>query len=107
MTKVSLSDFKEELATAVKPEGFTKKDVSYLVDQMLEKLKENIYAMNEITFVGFGKWQTVTRHNVDARNPTSGESVVLPTHTRVVFKSAYFKKYFKEHPNLIAVLDKD
>lgn len=98
MKKVTLTDFKDELAASVKPEGFSKKDVNYLVDQVIQNLKNNIAAGNEINFVGFGKWQVVTRKNVNARNPQSGETAEIPIHTRVVFRSSFFRNFFKQNP---------
>ena len=76
------------------------KDVSRIIDLTIDQMKFHLILHDTLKFVGFGKFMVITKHNLKARSPKTGENAFLPVHTRVVFKSSFFRSWFKDHPVL-------
>lgn len=76
---------------------YTKESIKDVVDEFLEKLKESMLEGNDIQLFGFGKFSVKNTNERNARNPKTGETIVVAASKRVSFKpSADFKKLVKE-----------
>jgi integration host factor subunit beta len=58
--------------------GLTKKDIARVVDLFFEIVKQGMKKEEHIELRGFGTFEVKTREEREARNPKTGESVVVP-----------------------------
>jgi integration host factor subunit alpha len=58
--------------------GLTKKDIARVVDLFFEIVKQGLKKEEHIELRGFGTFEVKTREEREARNPKTGESVVVP-----------------------------
>jgi len=58
--------------------GLTKKDVARVIDLFFEIIKDGLKEGKHIELRGFGTFEVKTREEREARNPKTGESVVVP-----------------------------
>ena len=58
--------------------GMTKKDIARVVDLFFEIVKQGMKKEEHIELRGFGTFEVKTREEREARNPKTGESVVVP-----------------------------
>ena len=58
--------------------GMTKKDIARVVDLFFEIVKQGMKKDEHIELRGFGTFEVKTREEREARNPKTGESVVVP-----------------------------
>jgi integration host factor subunit beta len=58
--------------------GITKKDIARVVDLFFEIIKQGMKKDEHIELRGFGTFEVKTREEREARNPKTGESVVVP-----------------------------
>lgn len=89
MTK---ADLVEQVHEAIGP-GVTKKDCAAVVDAFLNAVKKAIADGEHIEIRGFGTFKVRQRKPRVARNPRTGESVMVPARAVPIFKpSRLFKK---------------
>ena len=79
---------------------YGRKGVDIIITLAFYQMKRHLMLHDTLKFVGFGKFMVITKHNLKARSPKTGENAFLPVHTRVVFKSSFFRSWFKDHPVL-------
>ncbi len=58
--------------------GLTKKDIARVIDTFFEIIKEGLKNDEHIELRGFGTFEVKTREQREARNPKTGESVIVP-----------------------------
>ena len=58
--------------------GLTKKDIARVIDTFFEIIKEGLKKDEHIELRGFGTFEVKTREQREARNPKTGESVIVP-----------------------------
>ena len=58
--------------------GLTKKDIARVIDLFFEIIKQGMKRDDHIELRGFGTFEVKTREEREARNPKTGESVVVP-----------------------------
>jgi nucleoid DNA-binding protein len=58
--------------------GLTKKDIARIIDLFFEIIKDGLKDGKHIELRGFGTFEVKTREEREARNPKTGESVVVP-----------------------------
>jgi nucleoid DNA-binding protein len=93
MTK---ADLVEQVHEAIGP-GVTKKDCAAVVDAFLNAVKKAIADGDHIEIRGFGTFKVRQRKPRVARNPRTGESVMVPARAVPIFKpSRLFKKEVEE-----------
>lgn len=82
---------------AEKIEGATKKDITVVVDTVLETIKETVASGEKITLVGFGNFEVSERATRKGRNPKTGEEIMIPASKSPKFKAG---KAFKDAVNV-------
>ncbi len=55
-----------------------KKDIAMVIDLFFEIVKEGLRNEEHIELRGFGTFEVKTREEREARNPKTGESVIVP-----------------------------
>lgn len=63
----------------------SKKAAAELLDAVLENILLALEQGDEVQLVGFGKFKTSVRAERQGRNPQTGEALVIPARTVVVF----------------------
>jgi len=58
--------------------GLTKKDIARVIDMFFEIVKKGLKNDEHIELRGFGTFEVKTREEREARNPKTGESVIVP-----------------------------
>ena len=58
--------------------GLTKKDIARVIDLFFDIVKDGLKDGKHIELRGFGTFEVKTREEREARNPKTGESVVVP-----------------------------
>jgi len=66
--------------------GLTKKEVAFVVNRFFEEVKDAMFSKEHIEIRGFGPFKVVERNERKARNPHSGETVLVPRRSVPVFK---------------------
>lgn len=85
---------KVELIAAVSEKtGLTKKDSEAALVAALDSIKEAVAAGNKVQLIGFGTFELRERKEKKARNPKTGEAMVVPACKAPAFKAG---KAFKE-----------
>ena len=82
MTKTK-KDIVREVAKAT---GFTQRETTVLVDNLLEVIAINLSNNNRIEFRGFGVFYTKKRKPKTVRNPKTGKVINLPERVVPVFR---------------------
>lgn len=78
---------KQELVSVVAEKtGFTKKDLTLILEEFLGAMTDALVEGNEVSLFGFGKFEISTRDSRNARNPQTGEEILVPAHNVVRFK---------------------
>jgi DNA-binding protein HU-beta len=80
---------KKELVklTAEKAE-MTQKAVGEVLDALLTTITDELVDGGEVSIAGFGKFTIAEKAARTARNPQTGEEVVVPAHNAPKFKAA-------------------
>ncbi|MDE2654390.1 MAG: integration host factor subunit beta [Acidobacteria bacterium] len=86
MTK---ADLVEQVAEAIGP-GVTKRDCALVVDGFLNAVKHALANGRSIEIRGFGTFKVRDRRARMARNPRTGEPVMVPARSTPVFKPSKF-----------------
>ena len=89
---------KQELvkSATAKIENATQKDVSIVLDSILESIKEELVKGGKVTLVGFGSFEVVDRAARTGRNPKDGSTIQIPASKSPKFKAS---KNFKDVVN--------
>ena len=74
----------------------TQKDVSKVVDSLIETIVEAVASGEKIQFVGFGSFEVAERAARTGRNPQTGEAIEIPASKTPKFKAG---KAFKDAVN--------
>ncbi|MBC2856763.1 MAG: HU family DNA-binding protein [Cetobacterium sp.] len=64
----------------------SKKDAEKAVNTFLESVEEALVNGESVTFVGWGKWELVTRAEREVRNPQTGKKMKVASKKVVKFK---------------------
>lgn len=78
-------------------EGATKKDITVVVDEFFDIIKNTISAGEKVNIAGFGSFEVVERAERVGRNPKTGESVNIKASKSPKFKAS---KALKDAVNL-------
>jgi len=76
----------ELIASVAEKSGLTKKAAEAGVNALLNTIKETLAAGEKIQLIGFGTFETRHRSERTAKNPRTGEPLVLPAATVPRFK---------------------
>lgn len=88
---------KAELIQAISEQvKLTKKEVSSVVDAIVETVKTSVQNGDAVVLSGFGSFQARQRSARNCRNPQTGEPMTVEAKTVPVFKAG---KRFKEAVN--------
>lgn len=86
----------EMLAAIAEKSGLSKKDSGKAVAALCDVIREAMEKGDEVTLAGVGTFRTDIRGERTARNPQTGESIVIPESRVVKFKaSSVLKKAVK------------
>jgi len=66
--------------------GNTVKDVKVVVEQFLEEVKNCLVEGNHLEIRGFGTFKVKNHKARKARNPKTGEEMMVPARKKAVFK---------------------
>jgi len=78
---------KTELVKAIATTtGKTQKDVAEFVDAFTGAVTDSLAKGEDVALVGFGSFKVSEVAERTARNPQTGENIVVPKHNRVSFK---------------------
>ena len=70
---------KEELiAKAAKDAGTTKKEAASTLKSFLDSIESALVKGDKVTLIGFGTFSVKKRVAREGRNPTTGESIIIP-----------------------------
>ena len=84
MATVTKSDLAAEIR---KRTGYKKALAKQAADSIFDALRESLMKGRRIEIRGFGAWRVRWKKpNPNARNPKTGESIVVPARRRVLFK---------------------
>ena len=80
---------KKELVKAVtnKCDEFTQKEISLIVDTVLETITETVGKGEKVALAGFGSFETAVRSSRQGRNPSTGEMMTIPAKKVCKFKA--------------------
>jgi DNA-binding protein HU-beta len=76
------------LATLAEDSGLAKKDVTALLEKLVELAYKQVKGSGEFVVPGIGKLVKVNRKARMGRNPATGESISIPAKTVVKFRVA-------------------
>jgi DNA-binding protein HU-beta len=85
MAKISKTKLIEEIA---KQGGVTKKEVNYVIDELLKKIVENVKNDNEVTIVGFGTFKPKINKARNGINPKTKEQIKILASRTIGFKAS-------------------
>ena len=57
--------------------GFMKVEATEILEKLLQIIKANLIAGEDVMIYGFGKWSVKSKHARRGRNPQTGEELVL------------------------------
>lgn len=66
--------------------GVTQRDTAKMVDALCELIAEELVNGETVKMNGFGSFQSYLRAAKKARNPITGEEIIIPATNVVVFK---------------------
>ena len=78
------ADLVRLVSNVVGTQGEAKNAVTKIFEEMAKALKEG----NKVVVQGFGSFHVVMRKSKPARNPRTGEPVMIPPRRRIKFKMA-------------------
>ena len=82
----------EKIMTKTKTE-MTHKDAERVVNGVFEEIKAAVAAGDSVQIIGFGTFEARARAEREARNPQTGETIVIPAKKVPAFKPG---KAFKD-----------
>ena len=75
-------------SATLKIEGATQKDVSIVLDSILESIKEELAKGGRVTLTEFGNFEVVERAARTGRNPKTSEEIMIPVSKAPKFKAS-------------------
>lgn len=80
---------KKDLVKAVanKHDEFTQKEISVIIDTILETITETVGKGEKVALAGFGSFETTIRSERQGRNPSTGEMMTIPAKKVCKFKA--------------------
>ncbi|MBT4989865.1 MAG: HU family DNA-binding protein [Rickettsiales bacterium] len=75
------------IAKIAENNGLTKKDVTTVVDGLLEVIGSELQAGEKVSFLGFGTFETRRREARKGRNPKTGAEIDIAASNNVGFKA--------------------
>lgn len=66
--------------------GLNKVQSQAAVNAMLDIIREEVAAGNDVQFVKFGTFTTITKQSRPGRNLRTGEAITIPEHKAIKFK---------------------
>ena len=79
---------KELIKAVVEDTGFPKKDVTAVVDTVFDKITKALKNGDKVKLHGFGNFEVRERAARKARNPQSGEEIMIEARKVPTFKPA-------------------
>ncbi len=79
---------KADLVNIVSNVVCTQTESKAAVNKIFESIQKALREGEKVVVQGFGSFQTVMRKSKSARNPRTGETVVIPARRRIKFKMA-------------------
>jgi integration host factor subunit beta len=80
---------KAELVELIAAEtGVSKKDTAVIVNMILENISRALESSDKVELRGFGSFKVKSRRSRTARNPRSGDSVMVPAKLVPYFKAS-------------------
>lgn len=80
---------KAELVEIIANEtGVSKKDTGIIVNMILENISRALESSDKVELRGFGSFKVKSRRSRTARNPRSGDSVMVPAKLVPYFKAS-------------------
>ena len=86
----------ELVAKVAENVGFTKKDVTAVVEALVDAVVETVAAGEDVKLAGFGTFGVTERAAREGRNPLTGETIQIAASKSPKFKAA---KAFKDAVN--------
>ena len=79
---------KADLAKAIyeRHGGISNKEASFLVDNILDFIKQRLLRGERIQITGFGTFMVREKKGRKGRNPQTGEEMIIPARKSVVFR---------------------
>lgn len=77
---------KEFIELYAKNGDYTKKDAEKAINNFLATVEEALVKGDSVSFVGWGKWEVVTRAPREVRNPQTGKKMKLKAKKVVKFR---------------------
>ncbi len=71
----------EFIAAVAEKAELPKKNVQTVLDTVLDEIRCQVAAGQEVAFIGFGTFKTATRKARPGRNPSTGEMMQIPAST--------------------------
>ncbi len=88
-----MSRNRQDLARAVASLGITEERSSLAVDTFFERIRKALMNGEKVALKGFGSWEWRVKPSREARNPRTGEKILLPERKVLAFKpSANLKR---------------
>ena len=85
---------KADIVTTVsKKTGYSKRIVDIILNSTLDSIANAVASGEKVQFAGFGTFEPKARASRVARNPRSGESIIIPARVLPVFRAG---KGFKD-----------
>lgn len=78
---------KELIEKLSKSQDLPLKRSKELIHAVFELLKDDIEHGGDVAIKGFGGWRTVQKNERKGHNPRTGETIVIPAHKSITFKS--------------------
>lgn len=78
----------ELVAKVAENVGFTKKDVTAVVETIVDVVKETVAAGEDVKIANFGTFTVAERAAREGRNPSTGEKMLIPASKSPRFKAA-------------------
>lgn len=69
-------------------EGATKKDIEVVVNEVFDVIKNTLASGEKVSVAGFGAFESVERAERVARNPRTGEEMIIPKSKAPKFKAS-------------------
>ena len=66
--------------------GFMKGEATEIVEKLLDIIKDQLIAGEDVMISGFGKWTVKGKHARRGRNPQTGEELILEARRVVTWK---------------------
>ena len=81
---------KTELITNVanKIDGATKKDISVVIDEVFDTIKNALASGEKVAIAGFGSFEVAERAAREGKNPRTQEKLIIPASKAPKFKAS-------------------